>query len=231
MIFRKTFFLLIVFFQTLNLFAQENNLVQLHFVPTYGAREIDLADSSFSIDENNKFRIDVLKFYISGIRFLNKGNEISREKNSYHLVDASSKSSMNIEIPATSQNEFDQLVFNLGIDSITNVSGVLGGDLDPTKGMYWTWQSGYINFKLEGTFNLCKTRNNEFQFHLGGYQFPNSAIQEITLSVKNVKLININLDIEKALQEIDLSKQDHIMSPKQEAVVLASKFSKAFEIK
>ena len=37
-------------------------------------------------------------------------------------------------------------------------------------------------------------------------------------------------DIEKAMNGIDLSKQDHIMSPKLEAVVLSNKFSKAFTI-
>ena len=79
----------------------------------------------------------------------------------------------------------DKIKFNLGIDSLTNVSGVMGGDLDPTKGMYWTWQSGYINFKMEGSSAVCPTRNHEFQFHIGGYQDPFYAMQTLELEVKN----------------------------------------------
>ena len=75
-----------------------------------------------------------------------------------------------LEIPE--DTEFDAIQFNLGIDSLTNVSGALGGDLDPTKGMYWTWQNGYVNFKLQGTSDLCNNPKNEFEFHLGGYLKP-----------------------------------------------------------
>ena len=230
MILRKILLFLGTVFFICDSTAQMNNMIYIHFAPTFGVRQIDLSDSAFAVNENSKFAIEVLKFYVADFRFLNKGKEVGREKNSYHLVDASIKSTLDFKISAPLQKEFDQLVFNLGIDSATNVSGVLGGDLDPTKGMYWTWQSGYINFKLEGTSNLCKTRNNEFQFHLGGYQYPYSSIQEVSLLTKNDKSITIKLDIEKAMNGIDLSKQDHIMSPKSEAVVLSNKFSKAFTI-
>ena len=71
-------------------------------------------------------------------------------------------SSLALQIP--SNIPFSKLKFQLGIDSLTNVSGAMGGDLDPTKGMYWTWQSGYINMKIEGKSNSCKTRKNQFQF-------------------------------------------------------------------
>ncbi len=230
MILRKILLFLGTVFFICDSTAQMNNMIYIHFAPTFGVRQIDLSDSAFVVNENSKFAIEVLKFYVADFRFLNKGKEVGREKNSYHLVDVSIKSTLEFKISAPLQKEFDQLIFNLGIDSTTNVSGVLGGDLDPTKGMYWTWQSGYINFKLEGTSNLCKTRNNEFQFHLGGYQYPYSSIQEVSLLTKNDKSITIKLDIEKAMNGIDLSKQDHIMSPKSEAVVLSNKFSKAFTI-
>lgn len=230
MILRKILLFLGTVFFICDSTAQMNNMINIHFAPTFGVRQIDLSDSAFVVNENSKFAIEVLKFYVADFRFLNKGKEVGREKNSYHLVDVSIKSTLEFKISAPLQKEFDQLIFNLGIDSTTNVSGVLGGDLDPTKGMYWTWQSGYINFKLEGTSNLCKTRNNEFQFHLGGYQYPYSSIQEVSLLTKNDKSITIKLDIEKAMNGIDLSKQDHIMSPKSEAVVLSNKFSKAFTI-
>jgi hypothetical protein len=39
----------------------------------------------------------------------------------------------------------------LGIDSIQTVRTDFMGVLDPIHGMFWTWNSGYINVKIEGT--------------------------------------------------------------------------------
>ena len=120
--------------------------------------------------------------------------------------------------------------FNIGIDSITNYGGAMGGDLDPTKGMYWTWQNGYINFKLEGKSNLIGANNNEFTFHLGGYQNTFSTLQTLQFPVQYLSGIQINIAIDKLINEIDLSKQNHIMSPSKEAVILSNKLPAIFSI-
>jgi hypothetical protein len=106
----------------------------------------------------------------------------------------------------------------------------MGGNLDPTKGMYWAWHSGYINFKLEGTSAHCKTRNNEFQFHLGGYQQPNYCLQTISFPINNESKINLKLDVQQILQQIDLTKTNHIMSPSAEAVLISKIVAHAFTI-
>ena len=106
----------------------------------------------------------------------------------------------------------------------------MGGDLDPTKGMYWTWQNGYINFKIEGKSNLSFAKSNDFVFHLGGYQNAFSTLQTIQLPVQNSQVISINMAIDKWIYEIDLNKQNHIMSPSKEAVILANKLSTIFSV-
>jgi hypothetical protein len=123
---------------------------------------------------------------------------------------------------------YDKFQFDLGIDSTTNVSGAMGGALDPTNGMYWTWQSGYINFKLEGRSISCDTRNHEFQFHLGGYSIPFSSLQTITFSVKNSRDFILVLDLSQLLNNIDLAKQNHIMSPSLEAIEFSKIVAKSF---
>ena len=119
----------------------------------------------------------------------------------------------------------------MGIDSTTNVSGAMGGDLDPTKGMYWTWLSGYINFKLEGTSNICKTRHNEFQFHLGGYQHPFNSLQTVFIEISSKSTIEINIDLLKIFQQINLAQQHHIMSPEQDAMDFSEKVINSLSIK
>lgn len=118
----------------------------------------------------------------------------------------------------------------MGIDSATNAKGVKGGDLDPTKGMYWAWHSGYINFKLEGNSNLCATRNNAFEFHLGGYKSPYNSLQKIRLSVVNKSNCKLVVDIAKFLQQINIATINQIMTPGKEAVGLSVNAANIFSI-
>jgi hypothetical protein len=193
----------------------------------YGNSKLEI-DSSYKLGVNDSIQIETLKFYISSIELLNKGKVIWKEQNSFHLIDISNEKTLTalLNIPATIT--FDQVKFNLGIDSITNVSGALGGDLDPTKGMYWTWQNGYINFKLEGKSNVCKTRLHEFQLHLGGYQYPFNSLTSVVLNVSQNEKADILIDIKRFLKTIDLSTQHHIMSPCSDAMLLSNKVLKTF---
>ena len=118
----------------------------------------------------------------------------------------------------------------MGIDSLTNVSGAIGGDLDPTKGMYWTWQSGYINLKLEGKSNLCPSSKKDFQFHLGGYQAPFNGLQQVSFPSQKEQKIELKVNLLTFLQNINVAKESHIMSPNQAAVLMAQQWAKAFEI-
>jgi hypothetical protein len=186
-------------------------------------------NSSFSDTNGTTIQVETLKFYISGIELYSKEQLVWKEPESYHLLDASSAASMNIALNAPLGIQYNTLRFNLGIDSLTNVSGAMGGDLDPTHGMYWTWQSGYINFKLEGQAS-CEGRRKEFQYHLGGYQNGFNAIQTISLRISQKENI-IDLDLEKLFSLIDYCKQPHIMSPGKTAVAISKTIAALFTTK
>ena len=114
---------------------------------------------------------------------------------------------------------------------LTNVSGALSGALDPTKGMYWSWQSGYINFKLEGYKNNTVTKDEFFQFHIGGYVTPFNSIQSFSFKTKNKnKQIDITFNVELFLAELNLENQKNVMRPCKESVELAKLISKAVYI-
>jgi hypothetical protein len=204
--------------------------VKIKICPNYGNLAVNLTDSVFTSEDSNRLQIETLRFYISGIQLLKGGKVVFEEKDSFHLIDASDLKSTQISIERNQSCPYDELKFDLGIDSLTNVSGAMGGDLDPTKGMYWTWQSGYINFKMEGKSKLCKTRNSEFQFHLGGYQQPNYCLQTMRFKIANLSVINLKIDVKKVFQEIDLVNTNHIMSPSKEAVWLSKVVARSFII-
>lgn len=202
----------------------------MQFVVKEGATRFNFSDTLTLANDSNDVQITTLKFYVSKIQFLKRHKIVFEEKNSFHLVDFSNAASLQIAIASDSKLSYDELRFNIGIDSATNVSGAMGNDLDPTKGMYWTWQSGYINFKLEGQSVLCNTRNNEFQFHLGGYMSPYVGLQTLIFPVKNKTKVSLQLDISKIITSIDLAKSNHIMSPSTEGVLLSKIIANSFTV-
>lgn len=202
--------------------------ISIHFNPLFGDENLKLNERYYTVNKNDSLLIETLKFYISNIELLQNNQPVFKEKNSFHLVDLSEIVSLNFVLPTNII--FDQIKFNLGIDSVTNYNGAMGGDLDPTKGMYWTWQNGYINFKIEGKSNLCINKNKEFIFHLGGFEFPYNSLQTIQLKIENKSNIDVNLDLKKWFNQIDLSQQDKLMSPGNEAILLSNKLSPIFSV-
>lgn len=224
----KFLFILFLFIQN-QVVITAQGFINVNFKFIYHQRDL-IMDSLYVGNNQESIQFETLKFYISNLRFnLNNGKTFI-DKNSFHLIDMEDRNSLHVSVPDSLNDSIRNISFNLGIDSTTNVSGALGGDLDPTKGMYWTWQNGYINFKLEGKSTLCKTRNNEFQFHIGGYMNPFNTFRKIELPINKVGSCTIVFDLEQLMDKIDLSILNHVMSPQLEAVEISKKIATAFSI-
>lgn len=208
------------------LFSQSKSAIKFGF--NFGASTLRI-DSAYQLHTNDSIKITALRFYVSNIELIDNHKTVWKDATVFRLMDIADSKSTQISIP--SSVSFSKLKFNIGIDSTTNVSGAMGGDLDPTKGMYWTWQSGYINFKLEGSSNLCRTRHNEFQFHLGGYTAPFNNLQIIFVNDITNKQVEILFDIQKLMKQINLTQQHHIMSPGTEAMEFSEKLINSMSIK
>jgi hypothetical protein len=218
--------LLICLFCCVQMVAAQH--LNLQFVPAWGGKPVD-AQKYYKLPSGDSLQISNFRCYISGISLSANGKTVYTEPNSYHLLDMAEPPSMQLRLPNIPK--YDAIHFSIGVDSIMSISGAHGGDLDPEKGMYWAWQSGYINFKVEGNSNLCNTRRNEFQFHIGGYAGKDNALVKVTLrnaDAPNTMTIQIPLD--KWLQQIDISQQHTIMSPSAEAVQLAKQFAATLNI-
>ncbi len=180
-------------------------------------------------ESKDTLELEVFRFYISNINLQFSDATSFSESNSYHLIDIENPNSFHIPITQTSDKTISKVTFSIGIDSLASVSGAMSGDLDPTKGMYWAWQSGFINMKIEGKSSSCKTRKNAFQFHIGGYMKPNYAIRTIELKPINSNL-EINVDVAELFNHIKLSENNSIMIPGSKAMELADKAIGMFSI-
>lgn len=225
--------LIVVFFflaaQT-KLLSQETETLEINFEPTFLSKQLSL-NNYYLTNRNDSMLFTTFKFYISNIELISENKTVWKVDQGFYLLDLEDTNSFKIESLIPQSLKFNQISFDLGIDSLTNVSGAIGGALDPTKGMYWTWQSGYINLKLEGNFKSSSAEDNEFVFHLGGYQSPFAAIQKISFQTKRGETYQIGVDLNNWISEIDFQHTKSIMSPRKEAMEMATKATKMFILK
>jgi hypothetical protein len=155
------------------------------------------------------------RFYVGDFHFY-LNDELVFSDSTYHLVDLMGAAS--IEWPIIQPVLFNTFTFRLGVDSITHELGVMSGDLDPSLNMYWTWQSGYIDAKLEGNFIIDREKQI-FELHLGGYQFPFRADQEVIVRCPEIQSGYVFQDVFGRDFFHQLSVYPHyIMSPQKGAV-------------
>lgn len=182
--------------------------------------------------EKDTFRLETVRFYVSNVHLLKGGKTISNAAEKCFLVDAEFDSSLTLLIPVSKNHLFDEVVFDLGIDSALNVAGVQGGILDPVTGMYWSWQSGYINAKIEGWSPKSSARKQEFQYHLGGYLAPFEARRTMRFKrTESTTSISIDVQLGDFLQQVDLTNKPMVMSPGEVAAGLSDRLSTCFRVK
>ena len=223
-------FFLVLFFQVA--LAQEKmDSVFAHLNLTFRDKPLEL-NKEYVSENKDTLQLTGFKFYISNLKLEYADKTTYSEPDSYYLIDIENPNSCKIPIEKTTGKTISKVSFSVGIDSLTSVSGALEGDLDPTKGMYWAWQSGYINFKMEGTSPICETRKHKFQFHLGGYMKPFYAMQSITLPISLVEdnTVQINFNIAPIFNSISLKDTYSIMIPCREALELSKIVAKLFSI-
>jgi len=227
---KKHICLFILIISAFNLSAQVST-VSLNFNSLVNNKDtLELEKRYYFKSIQDSLQVDVLKFYITNIKFIKDETILASVHKKHFLINFEDVLSKRIKTQISDTLKFNKIRFNIGIDSITNVSGVYGQDLDPTNGMYWTWNSGYINCKLEGSSNKFKTRKNRYAFHLGGYMSPFISMQTITLEVTQNKEIEILINIDDFFSNLDVTKYHTILSPNRKAIVVSKHFSTVFYV-
>jgi len=215
-----------LFLTSWNFISAQDDSIGVNFIFEVEGIPLELGKPVVLKDRSDTLQIDALRFYFSDIRWEKETDLSANPKDRYHLVDATDPTSQLLRTHAPAENS--SLHFGFGVDSLTNDTGVHGGDLDPTKGMYWAWQTGYVNFKIEGSSRACKN----FGYHLGGFLDGLDASTEVSLSFDFSKVERVNdgtqvqlvFEIADFLKEAEAISGCHLMRPSVEAVSLAQVF-------
>lgn len=198
---------------------------QLSIIPNWNKKPLEL-QHVYLTQNNDSISFSTLKIYFSDFRFKDK---ISGQITSidtlifYDLADSSTHSFFN----DLNLSNYESVAFTLGLDSSKNVSGELENAYDPLLGMYWAWNTGYINLKIMGESSAVPTNSHEFEFHLGGYRSPFATAQTIQIDLNDQY---IYFDVEKLFSEsINLTKNHHIMLPCKDAFLISQGISACFK--
>lgn len=213
-----------------SLLAQnKNDSLSVNFHLEFNKLPLEL-NKKYVSESNDTLMVETFRCYISNIQIQYGDNSVFTQKSSYHLLDFDNPNSFQIPISKKSDKMISKVTFNVGIDSLTNTAGAMAGDLDPIKGMYWAWQSGYINMKIEGKSTSCKTKQNAFQFHIGGYLQPYYAMRQMKFDwgKKADDDISIGIDLNPFFSNLELKENNSVMIPGKEAMKLANDSTKMF---
>ncbi|MGM0478304.1 MAG: MbnP family protein [Bacteroidota bacterium] len=123
---------------------------------------------------NDTLTYTKFKYYVSNFKLKKSDGTWWTHPESYFLVDVSDASSTTLTISNIPEGNYTEVSYVMGVDSARNVSGAQTGALSTTNNMFWSWNSGYIMVKAEGTSPNSQSGN--FAFHLGGFSGSNNVI-------------------------------------------------------
>ena len=161
--------------------------LKIIFINTANGKPITLRDSLYSNYFGEQYSISKLKYYISNITLANHAG--SKNLGGYYLMNAASDEN-SFEI-ALQPGNYNNLEFLLGVDSLRNCSGAQTGALDPMNDMFWTWNSGYVMLKLEGTSTASTADLQRIEHHIGGYKGTNNVATKVNFNFSEKQSLEI----------------------------------------
>ncbi len=164
-----------------------------------GSQDLQLNTGKYITESGDTIKsITKLKYFVSNFSFTNMDGTVYTvpQDSSYFLVIEGDSSTYepNFKVP---EGEYKSVSFILGVDSVRNTldvskrTGVLDVTSPATADMYWTWNSGYIFYKLEGTSpqvpSMGGMGGNNFYYHIGLFG------GKTTSTINNIKKVTLDL--------------------------------------
>lgn len=160
------------------------NEVHFKFDNYFGDQVLELSTTEYTNMHGEKLNIDIFNYWITNIKLVRKDGTEYTETESYRLVRGNKGATHHFHLANVPAGTYTGVKFMIGVDVERNTSGAQTGDLDPTLNadMYWTWSTGYIQAKMEGTSPASTAPNNKVAYHIAGVEQGEETPREVTLS-------------------------------------------------
>lgn len=163
-----------------------------------GNQDLQLGTGTYTNASGESFTPTTLSYFVSNIRLTrtNGSEYVVPQDSSYFLIRENDAATQRITLRNVPLGDYKAVSFVLGVDSLRSTmdisrrQGVLdpAGDHNGANGMYWSWNSGYIFLKFEGTAPIAPvdaTGKNTFRYHIGFFGGYN------TRTLNNLKTITV----------------------------------------
>lgn len=181
-----------------NSIHDDHGSIQVSIDHVFGSAPF-IFDKAYSLPNGESVKGTMLKYFVSNIS-LEKADGttyVIPQDESYFLVDESIESTKKITLDHIPLGTYTAIRYTIGVDSLRSTMGLekRKGILDigaAAQDMYWSWNSGYIHLKFEGTFT-APSASGDIRYHVGGfggYSSPTiNAIRIIRLSLIDAPLV------------------------------------------
>ena len=202
-VFSRPAYFLLFLWSLISVVARGQSVVTIHHQVTLGDAKVVLGEWQKS-DSNVSIRIDNLRWYVSLPPAGKKGSKA-------WLLDLADSSSLDQQMSRPVNNKISLL---FGVDSALQVGGVGTGALDPLRGMYWTWQTGYVQWKMEGAIRVDGVES-PLELHLGGFDGATKAQAMLSdyLVYPTTNSVIAQWDLSPFIAQILDQKKYGVMSP------------------
>jgi hypothetical protein len=215
--------------------------LELRFRPVAEGLPMHYGDTCYN-PQGESYRPTLFRIYLGNFLLADQSGTLASFPDSYHLLDAGDSASLRVRLRADAR-PFRRIAFQMGIDSIRNVSGAQTGALDPLNGMFWTWNTGYINVRLEGQSPSAQTTDGRFEYHIGGFRAGESTRRTVSLDLPGgqalaldpggVTEIRIDIVLDKwfrSAHDLPISGGPRVTAPGPEAVRHADNCARMFTL-
>lgn len=196
------------------------------------------ADSVYQDGFGNDYKINFVRVYLSQLQFTDHDSTLTNLPNNYLLLEPTTSTYALGSLPTGHYHDF---LFNVGIDSATNHSDPNAyaptSPLYPqSPSMHWTWNSGYIFYKLEGVAdtNMDGTFETNFSYHVGTDNMKRAITETVHKDVVKDQTtdVNVAVNLGQFLNNVNLDTEfkTHTMDNMPLATKIANNSSTAFSI-
>jgi hypothetical protein len=174
--------------------------IEFHFENRVGSLKFYLGEN-YVTEAGDTIKFTMFNYYLSNFQLIKEDGSLHTipKDSSYFLLKADDIESQEIHFKNIPAGNYKGVRFIIGVDSLKSAAPVeqRTGVLDPAtgaQGMYWSWNTGYIFVKAEGTCKVPDSTIN-FRYHIGlfgGYSSPTIN------NIKNVELMfNQNVEVKE----------------------------------
>ncbi|TAE37241.1 MAG: hypothetical protein EAZ70_09115 [Runella slithyformis] len=183
----------------------DKNTVTLEFDNRVGSQNLEMGSKTYKNAMNEDFTVTMFNYFVSNIKLKKADGSEVKMDNQYFLVREADPKSLVVSLKDVPAADYTSVSFMVGVDSLMSTADVAKrtGALDVASygddAMYWSWNSGYIFMKFEGTSPVAPARANgtrKIEMHVGGYggfsARTTNNLRTVTLPINDMAKVRKN---------------------------------------